>query len=65
MTPKPLQRDPQRVLRDVLERYETAERAHDVYGVVLTGAAADESLAVDRAATEKRRSELLSAMSAG
>ncbi len=62
---QPLQRDPQRVLRDVLERYETAERAHDVYGVVLTGAAADESLAVDRAATEKRRSELLSAMSAG
>lgn len=31
----PLERDPKRVLHDVLERYETPERARDVYGVVL------------------------------
>jgi N-methylhydantoinase B len=31
----PLERDPQRVLRDVLERYETRERAEAVYKVLL------------------------------
>ena len=57
----PLDRDPKRVLRDVLERYETADRARDIYGVVLTGAAEDDSLAVDLAATETRRRELAAA----
>ena len=57
----PLQRDPKRVLRDVLERYETADRARDVYGVVLTGSADDDSLAIDTAATDRRRSELAAA----
>ncbi|WP_374632487.1 hydantoinase B/oxoprolinase family protein [Paracoccus sp. (in: a-proteobacteria)] len=47
----PLQRDPERVLKDVIDGYETLERAHGAYGVVLRGALADDSLAVDAAAT--------------
>ncbi|MEQ8346522.1 MAG: hydantoinase B/oxoprolinase family protein, partial [Sneathiellaceae bacterium] len=57
----PLEREPRRVLRDVLEHYETPERARDIYGVVLTGAVEDESLAVDMAATRARRAELTAA----
>ncbi|MSQ67179.1 MAG: hydantoinase B/oxoprolinase family protein [Gammaproteobacteria bacterium] len=55
----PLERDPARVLRDVLERWETLPRAREVYGVVLTGAAADHSLKVDEAATLACRQRLL------
>lgn len=51
----PFDRDPERVRMDVLERYETVERARDVYGVAFTGAAGDESLAVDTAATAALR----------
>jgi len=47
----PLERDPARVCRDVLERWETAGRAREIYGVVLTGSVDDDSLAVDAAAT--------------
>lgn len=54
----PLKRDPRLVLRDVLERYETPERARDIYGVILTGSAEAETLAVDMAATEARRATL-------
>ena len=54
----PLERDPERVRKDVLERWESAARAHDVYGVVFSGNVEDESLAVDTAATQARRSEL-------
>ncbi len=54
----PLERDPARVLHDVLERWETLARAHDVYGVVLSGDVDDESLAVDISATQLRRTEL-------
>jgi N-methylhydantoinase B len=50
----PLDRDPARVLRDVLNRWVSEEFAHDVYGVVL--AADGES--VDTAATERRREEI-------
>ena len=57
----PLERDPKRVLRDVLERYETADRARDIYGVVLTGSPEDDSLAIDQAATDARRAELTAA----
>lgn len=53
----PLERDPERVRRDVQERWETAERAREVYGVVLTGSADDDSLAVDPAATRALRQE--------
>jgi N-methylhydantoinase B len=54
----PLERDPARVCNDVLERWETLARANDVYGVVLTGAADDDSLAVDETATRARRTQL-------
>ena len=54
----PLERDPARVLKDVLERWETIDRANEVYGVVFTGMVEDESLAVDAAATAGRRAEL-------
>jgi N-methylhydantoinase B len=43
----PLERDPQRVCHDVLEGWETLERAENIYGVVLKGSVAQESLEVD------------------
>jgi N-methylhydantoinase B/oxoprolinase/acetone carboxylase alpha subunit len=51
----PLARDPAKVLHDVIERYETVERAAEIYGVELTGSASDNSLAVDFEATRTRR----------
>lgn len=51
----PLARDPARVLHDVLEGWESREKARAVYGVVFTGAIEDESLAVDEAATATLR----------
>jgi N-methylhydantoinase B len=54
----PLERDPRRVLDDVLESIETAERARDIYGVVFSGSAEDETLAVDAERTTARRAEL-------
>ncbi|TKI05282.1 hydantoinase B/oxoprolinase family protein [Martelella alba] len=54
----PLTRDPARVLHDVAQRWETIERARDIYGVILTGDAADETLAVDVERTLARRAEL-------
>ncbi|MEC9369309.1 MAG: hydantoinase B/oxoprolinase family protein [Pseudomonadota bacterium] len=53
----PSERDPEQVLRDVEELWETPERARVVYGVVLTGNA-DRGYAVDVAATDKRRAKL-------
>lgn len=55
----PLQREPQAVLTDVLERWVTPEAARDTYGVVLVdGATAGEGPSVDAAATDARRAEL-------
>jgi N-methylhydantoinase B len=54
----PLDRDPNRVLYDVLENWETMERARDIYGVVLTGTIAEDTLAVDMEATRTQRAEL-------
>ncbi len=54
----PLEREPERVLRDVLERWETIARARDVYGIVFNGRLDDESLALDLAASKTRRAEL-------
>jgi N-methylhydantoinase B len=51
----PLDRDPARVLRDVLNRWVSPEFARDVYGVVL--AADGES--VDEEGTSRRREEIL------
>jgi N-methylhydantoinase B len=57
----PLERDPRRVLHDVLESFETAERARDIYGVVLRRIGGEE-LSVDKAATEAlRKSRAVSA----
>ncbi|MGH8597100.1 MAG: hydantoinase B/oxoprolinase family protein, partial [Gammaproteobacteria bacterium] len=55
----PLERDPARVCHDVLERWETAARAREVYGVVLTGSADDDTLAVDVVATSRLRAALI------
>ena len=56
----PLERDPRRVLLDVLEGWESMAKARNIYGVVFVGGLKDESLAVDPAATERRRAELRS-----
>jgi N-methylhydantoinase B len=55
----PLERDPARVRLDVLDGWETFERAVNVYGVVLIGQREDDSLAVDVVATERLRQDLL------
>ena len=49
----PLQREPERVLRDLEEGWITRERAETVYGLVLNSAGR-----VDAAATQRRRAEL-------
>jgi N-methylhydantoinase B len=54
----PLERDVARVHHDVLEGWESRDKARDIYGVVLTGEIEDDSLAVDAAATTARRAEL-------
>jgi N-methylhydantoinase B len=54
----PLDRDVARVRHDVLEGWESRDKAHDVYGVVFTGAIEDDSLAVDQVATEARRAAM-------
>jgi N-methylhydantoinase B len=46
---------------DVLEGWETLTKAKDIYGVIFTGEIDDESLEVDEAATEARRSEIRAA----
>jgi N-methylhydantoinase B len=57
----PLDREPERVIVDVLEGWETRQKAADVYGVMFTGEIDDETLAVDFAATQSRRAELRAA----
>ncbi|KUR75778.1 hydantoinase B/oxoprolinase family protein [Novosphingobium sp. Fuku2-ISO-50] len=51
----PFERDPVRVLRDVLEGYEDETRAREVYGVAFTGSLVAEDLAVDGEATARLR----------
>ncbi|UDL93935.1 hydantoinase B/oxoprolinase family protein [Lichenihabitans sp. PAMC28606] len=51
----PHERDPRRVLHDVLEGWETLERAGSIYGVSLSGRIDDDSLALDVAGTAERR----------
>lgn len=55
----PLDRDPEQVLHDVLERWETEDRAHNVYGVVLTRHT-DGTFSIDETGTVTRRAELRS-----
>lgn len=57
----PLERDPRRVLKDVLENYETIERARTVYGVVFSGSVEDETLAIDGPRTGALRQKLANA----
>ena len=47
----PFERSPAKVLKDVIDGFETVERAGQVYGVVLTGSLDQETLAVDESAT--------------
>ncbi len=56
----PLQRDPERVKRDVRDEYVTVEGAYRDYGVVVIGdpVTDPEGLQVDQDATAKRRAEL-------
>lgn len=59
----PFERDPGRVLHDLREGWITAVCARSVYGVVTTGDAADDTLAVDAAATQSLRSQMRAAAS--
>jgi N-methylhydantoinase B len=61
----PLERDPQAVLADVLERWVSARAAHDVYGVVLSEHGPGGELLVDPLATRERREQLLIAGPSG
>ena len=54
----PLEREPERVLEDVLERYVTLTHAREVYGVEFSGRCDDESLKLDVAATTACRAAL-------
>jgi N-methylhydantoinase B len=54
----PLDRDPARVLDDVLDEYVSAESARDDYGVVLAGSLEAYDLRLDAAATATRRAAL-------
>jgi N-methylhydantoinase B len=54
----PLDRDPQRVLDDVLDEYVSREAAEREYGVVFTGELLRYDLAVDAAATQRLRARL-------
>jgi N-methylhydantoinase B len=55
----PLERDPQAVLQDVIERWVSAAAAHHVYGVVLVKGEPEGGLAVDLQGTYARRAALL------
>ena len=57
----PLDRDVGRVLHDVLEGWESRDKAANIYGVLFNGEIEDDSLAVDMPATTARRAELRSA----
>jgi len=51
----PFERPPERVLKDVERRWETIERARNIYGVVLSGSVNNDDLAIDMLATEAAR----------
>jgi N-methylhydantoinase B len=57
----PLERDPEAVRQDVLDRWVSIEAAGAEYGVVLEGSAAACALAVDAAATAALRNRLRAA----
>jgi N-methylhydantoinase B len=53
----PLEREPARVLRDVQEGYVSAERAYELYGVVLVADGCQVDAAATRAARAERREQ--------
>jgi N-methylhydantoinase B len=53
----PLDRDPQKVLDDVIDEYVSVDAARRDYGVVLTGSLDDLTLAIDEAATAALRAD--------
>jgi N-methylhydantoinase B len=55
----PIEREAERVLLDVIDGFETVDRARELYGVVLTGQLHDGTLAVDGEATAKSRKHLV------
>ena len=55
----PRERDPRKVLYDVLEGYETMERANSIYGVAFSGSIDGGDLAIDEAATAALRAQQL------
>jgi N-methylhydantoinase B len=55
---KALERDPERVLEDVLDEYVSPAAARERYGVVLTGSLEKLDLAVDEKATQALRAKL-------
>jgi N-methylhydantoinase B len=57
----PLERDPARVLDDVLDEYVSVERARHDYGVVLTGTLGALDLSVDADATSELRAAMRAA----
>jgi len=57
----PLTRDTARVLHDVLEGWESRDKARAIYGVIFTGGIEDETLAVDASATREERAKLMAA----
>ncbi len=61
----PLEREPARVLDDVLDEYVSPEAARDEYGVVLRGRLEALDLAVDEPATRARRAGLRAARGNG
>jgi len=54
----PLKRELERVLNGIAERYVSPETARGVYGVVIAGSIADDSLVVDAGATAALRAEM-------
>lgn len=54
----PTEREPQRVLDDVLRGFETVERAAAVYGVIIAGSIEADDLSIDEAATAIKRASL-------
>jgi N-methylhydantoinase B len=53
----PKSREPELVLRDVLEGWVSPEAARDLYGVVFSGSVEDEVLVVDYEETARQRKE--------
>ncbi len=54
----PLEREPEKVLEDVLDEYVSIEGARRDYGVVLSGTFAEYDLAIDARATSELRAEM-------